>query len=406
MNKEVKKTYLYKGVTAFLVVAASILFFFMVYRFDIVLSGIRTVIKVLSPVIFGLIISYLLNPIVDFLNFVLFPKVFKTDKNKVKPFVNLISVCLSLLFFLAIIVGIVVLIIPALIESVTNVVDIIPVKIDNLINWGENFLKENKNVEIAFKNILVAEKEWLKNDFAQYLAKAAEYFASGLFSVINFIKNFAIGFMIAIYLLYNKVRFGNKSRKVLYALFKEKTVKRILKGLHKTNVVFSGFIYGKLLDSFIIGILCFIGVAILKIPYAVLIAVIVGVTNIIPVFGPYIGAIPCAALVLVTEPIKGLYFIVFIILLQTLDGNVIGPKILGDKTGLETFWVIFAIIVGGGLFGIVGMIIGVPFFAIVYYFASIVLNDRLKKKNLSVNSSEYSANKFVDTEIAEENSDA
>lgn len=406
MNKDVKKAYLYKGITAFLVIAASILFFFVVYRFDMVLSGVKTLLRVLAPIIFGFIISYLLNPVVDFLNFRVFPKLFKTDKSNVKPFVNLISVCLSLLFFLAAIAGIVVLIIPALMESVANVVDIIPEKLDNLIKWGENFLKENKNVEKAFKSIIISEKLWLKNDFAQYLAKAAEYFASGLFSVINFIKNFAIGFMIAIYLLYNKVRFGNKSRKVLSALFKESAVKRILTVLHKSNTVFSGFIYGKLLDSFIIGILCFIGVAVMNIPYAVLIAVIVGVTNIIPVFGPYIGAVPCAALVLVTEPIKGLYFIIFIILLQMLDGNVIGPKILGDKTGLETFWVIFAIIVGGGLFGIIGMIIGVPLFAVIYYFVSIILNDRLKKKNLSVNSNEYSADRFVDAEIAEENADA
>ena len=149
------------------------------------------------------------------------------------------------------------------------------------------------------------------------------------------------------------------------------------------------FIYGKLLDSIIIGVLCFIGLSILKIPYTMLVAVVIGVTNVIPVFGPYLGGIPCAALILLTDPMKGLYFIIFIILLQTLDGNFIGPKILGNSTGLSAFWVVFAIVVGGGLFGVIGMLIGVPLFAVIYYIITSLVNFRLKRKKLPCNSDYY-----------------
>ena len=178
-------------------------------------------------------------------------------------------------------------------------------------------------------------------------------------------------------------------RKLLYACLNNAAVEHIFKTGKKAHRIFSGFIYGKLLDSFIIGVLCFIGISILKIPYTMLVAVVIGVTNIIPVFGPYLGAIPCAALILLTDPINGLYFIVFIILLQALDGNFIGPKILGNSTGLSAFWVVFAIVLGGGLFGVVGMLIGVPLFAVIYYLVTTFVNFRLNKKNLPTASDYY-----------------
>ena len=392
LNKETKSAW-QRGIVAFLVIAASILFFFFIYRFDVVWGAVSRVIKVLSPVTFGLVISYLLNPLVDLFNKKLFPKIFRRKKNDLElgSGHNMLAVCLSLLIFVFVIVGMVVLIIPQLINSFSKVVDTLPGRIDHLIKWGDKILKENKTLETAFERVLNYEKKWLKNDLAGFINAGAEYFASGVMGVLNFLKNFAIGFMIAIYVLYNKTKFGNKSRKVMYALFKESTVIKILAGLSKSNSVFSGFIFGKLLDSLIIGILCFIGVTLMNIPYTMLVAVTIGVTNIIPVFGPYIGAVPCAALILMTDPLKGLYFIIFIILLQILDGNIIGPKILGDKTGLETFWVIFAIILGGGLFGMGGLIIGVPLFAIIYYFISVAINDRLRGKKLPTEAIYYSS---------------
>jgi len=407
-NKDMKKSCLYRGITAFLVIASSILLYFIIERIDVVGNAIGKVFDILSPVIFGLVISYLLNPMVDFFNklfnkcFIRFIKKEKTA-NAVS---NLTSVIVSLLIFIIIIAGVILLIIPQLVTSVTKIAKIAPSKMDSLISWGDRFLKENKLAKTAFEKVLTFEKKWFETKFAGYVNRVAEYFATGVMGLLAFLKNFFIGLLIAIYVLYNKTRFGNRTRKLMFALFKENKVKNILSVSHKVNEVFSGFIYGKLIDSLIIGVICFVGVTVMGMPYTVLVAVIVGVTNIIPVFGPYIGAIPCSVIILLTNPIKGLYFILFIILLQTVDGNFIGPKILGDKTGLETFWVIVAIIVGGGMFGVLGMIIGVPLFAILYYFASMATNALLNRKKLSTSSDDYSADKFIEKEISEEEKDA
>ena len=165
----------------------------------------------------------------------------------------------------------------------------------------------------------------------------------------------------------------------------------------KSNEIFSGFLIGKIIDSAIIGVLCFICLSALKMPYTLLVSVIVGVTNVIPFFGPYIGAIPSAVLILLEEPKMGIYFIIFIIVLQQIDGNIIGPKILGNSTGLSAFWVVFAILVGGGLFGIPGMILGVPTFAVIYYIVAMIINQRLEAKNLPQSSEYYDEFSYVET---------
>jgi len=392
-NKPDKKDYLYKGITAFCVIAASILFFLLIYKIDSVKKFLTWVLGVLAPVIFGLVIAYILNPVVDFFNSKFTPLFSKKAKSeeKARKTANVFSVIISMIVFALIIAGIFVLVIPQLIVGISNIIEILPDKIDRGIKWGEKFLKQNKDIQAIYEGALHYGKDWLQTDLTDYVSRLAEGVASGVMGVLNFLKNFVIGYMIAIYLLYNKRNFGNRARKMMFAFFGDESVRKILIGLHKSNSVFSGFIIGKIIDSFIIGVLCFIGATILKIPYTMLVSVIVGVTNIIPVFGPYIGGIPCVILVFVTNPIKGIYFGIFVILLQLLDGNVIGPKILGDKTGLETFWVIFAIIVGGGMFGVVGMIIGVPAFAVIYYFISYLVSSKLKAKNLSTDSEDYSA---------------
>ena len=177
--------------------------------------------------------------------------------------------------------------------------------------------------------------------------------------------------------------------RTLFALLKAKTARKVIYVIRKSNSIFSGFINGKLLDSAIIGVMCFIGVSLLGMPYTVLVSVIVGVTNVIPVFGPYIGAVPCTIIIFLTNPMKGLYFLIFIIALQAFDGNILGPKILGDSTGLSPFWVVFTIVLGGGLFGVTGMIIGVPTFAVIYYLFGEWVTKRLKAKDLPVSTDAY-----------------
>ncbi len=391
-DRNPKHEYLFKGVTAFLVIAACVLFAFIVFKIGVIAKAVGKIIGVLQPVIFGLVIAYLVNPMVNFFDRYISRATLYKAKNaeKAARVADIISVIVSILIFTGIIAGLFWLVIPQLIDSVTEFVKTFPQKLDSITEWSDKFLDENESLRGVFDSVIDYEKKWLSNDLSGFVSDMAGSLASGVWSVVNFFKNFLLGLIFAIYLLCNKEKMTNQSKKMLFAFLSEKTVGRILSWLSKSHKVFSGFINGKLLDSLIIGALCFIGTLIMGTPYYMLVSAIIGVTNIIPVFGPYIGGVPCVILVTIANPIKGLYFGIFIICLQMLDGNFIGPKILGDKTGLSNFWVMFAIVVGGGLFSVVGMLIGVPAFAVIYYAFALFVNYRLKKKNMSTNSADYS----------------
>ncbi len=404
-NKDIKRDYLLKGITAFLVIAACVLFAFIVFKIDVIWSYIKKIIVVLNPVIFGLVIAYLVNPMVEFFEkYISKITLFKAKNHeKARRVSEIISVIVAILIFAVVIIGLFLMVIPQLITSISGFVNSFPEKLDVISEWGNKFLKENKNLQAVFTRVLEYEKNWLKTDLSGFVNNIAGNLASGVWSVVNFLKNFGLGLIFAIYLLFSKDKLLNQSKKMMYALLSDKTVGRILSWLSKSHKVFSGFINGKLLDSLIIGVLCFIGTTILGIPYSLLVSVIVGITNIIPVFGPYIGGVPSAVLVTIASPIKGLYFGIFVILLQMLDGNFIGPKILGDKTGLSNFWVMFAIVVGGGLFGVIGMLVGVPAFAVIYYAFALFVNYKLKLKNKSTMSEDYSFEALAKTDNQEEN---
>ena len=391
-NKDLKKEYVLKGLTAFLVIAACVVFAFLVFKIDVIWGVVKKVVSVLSPVIFGLVIAYLVNPMVKFFDKYILKLFFRKAKNvdKAKRAADLISVILAVLVFSVIIVGLFLLVIPQIITSISNFINSLPARVDAISAWGNSVLRENAKLQNVFNRVLEYEKNWLKSDLSSFVNTVAGNLASGVWSVVNFFKNFGLGLIFAIYMLFSKNKLIAQCKKLMYALFSDKTVESITSWLSRSNTVFSGFINGKLLDSLIIGVLCFMGTTVLGIPYALLVSVIVGVTNIIPVFGPYIGGVPSALLVMIESPVKGLYFIIFVVLLQMLDGNFIGPKILGDKTGLSNFWVMFAIVAGGGLFGVIGMLVGVPAFAVIYYACALFINYRLKLKNKPVDIDYYS----------------
>lgn len=391
-NKNFKLKYFYIGFTAFLTVAACVVFFFLIYRLPGILSFFAKILSVTQPVIIGLIIAYLVNPIANSINSVLLKlsnKYFKKKPEITRKISNAVSVLGALAVFLLLLILVIYMIVPQFIESISSMIKVLPGQLDAFITKISAEFERNKDLQNLINTVYQYEKDWLQNDLAGYVNSFASYFASCVWSVVSFLKNFAVGLIFALYILFNKALLMRQFRKLLYACIKNTFVEHIFKTGDKAHKIFSGFIYGKLLDSFIIGVLCFIGISILGIPYTMLVAVVIGVTNVIPVFGPYLGGIPCAALILITDPIKGLYFIIFIILLQALDGNFIGPKILGNSTGLSAFWVVFAIVVGGGLFGIVGMLIGVPVFAVLYYLVAAFVNFRLKRKNLPCDSDYY-----------------
>ena len=239
-------------------------------------------------------------------------------------------------------------------------------------------------------------QKWLRTDL---LEKANELMSSltvGVFNIVSELFNLLIGLIVSVYVLFSKEVFMRQTKKMVYALLTPHNANLVLHFTKKSNEIFGGFIIGKVIDSAIIGVLCFVGLSLLKMPYVLLVSVIVGVTNVIPFFGPYIGAIPSAILIFLTNPLQGLYFLIFILVLQQVDGNLIGPKILGNSTGLSAFWVIFAILLGGGLFGFLGMLMGVPTFAVIYYIIQMIINHKLERKNLPQESDYYDEYSYVD----------
>ena len=267
-----------------------------------------------------------------------------------------------------------------------------PAKSRSFTEWMNNLsLNEQLTqwIEGTISSLINNIEEWAKTSLFDKVEEIFSTVTLGVVGVINIVENFIIGIIVSVYLLASKEKFIGQSKKILYALFKPKKADAIIEFSRESNRIFSGFIVGKLIDSLIIGIIAFVVLSIIKMPYTIIVSVIVGVTNIIPFFGPYIGGAICFILILLTDPKAALIFLVFVIILQQIDGNLIGPKILGESTGLSSFWVIFSILVGSGFFGFIGMLLGVPTFAVIYNFVKKIINNRLQKKKLPQNTDYY-----------------
>ena len=244
-------------------------------------------------------------------------------------------------------------------------------------------------VEEAVKKGTDAIENFWQTDVLTKVQTYLTSITSGVIYGVKLVLNILIGLIISVYVMASKETFAGQAKKMIYAIFKPVRANIIVETVRKSNEIFGGFISGKILDSAIIGVIAYIVLAIMKMPDSILIAVIVGVTNIIPFFGPFIGAIPSFVIIVLQDPMKGIYFLIFIVILQQIDGNIIGPKILGDSTGLSSFWVVFAIMVFGGLWGFPGMLLGVPIMAVIYYIVRRSISYFLKKRGLSDQTSEY-----------------
>ena len=394
-----------RGMTTLVVIVVGVLFFFAVWCFDELAAVIGKVFDVLTPIIYGLVIAFLLNPIVKRVEQFLSPLLKKVMKKEqtVHRTSRSVGVIVSFMFAIAVVTALFNMLIPELYKSIYDLVVALPSHIDTLGTRANEFIHENTFLGKTLKSVLLESGEaletwfldWVQNDLLRQTNNLMTSLTEGVIGVVNGIIDILVGFIVAIYLLFGKEKFLGQCRKMIYAFNTPRRANIILHIASKTNKTFSGFIIGKIIDSAIIGVLCFIGLSVLKMPYTLLVSVIVGVTNVIPVFGPYIGAIPSAILILLVDPMKGLYFIIFIFLLQQLDGNVIGPMILGDSTGLSAFWVMFAILIGGGLFGLVGMIVGVPTFAVIYYIVKMFVQQKLEQKHLPVDTEKYNEKNYV-----------
>jgi len=389
------------GLMIFGVIAAVVALFFLLYKFSYIMSGVGKIISILQPIVVGLIIAYLVNPMTNFftkhINRLL-KKMTKKDKDFPKLSLYL-GIAVSLIIFIIIIFVLVCAIIPSFVTSITDFVRDFSGRWESFITWvdstftGKNSLFNNFYNSLPNDIKLTVDKVFNTSDwFAIFEANAGKFITaiySGVINVATFLADFVIGIVVAVYALSNKRLFKAQIKKMLYAFFNKKTVNFVFDVSKKSNEIFLGFINGKLISALIVGIICFIGVSIMRMPYPMLITVIITVTDLIPIFGPYIGTIPCAFLLLLYDPMKCVYFVLFIIALQMVEGNIISPKILGDSTGISAFWVVFAIVLGGGLFGIVGMLLSVPTFAVIHYILKRIFEHFLRKKNLPCDTSAY-----------------
>ena len=362
------KPYLYGMLAGFGAISLSIIFFFLIYRFDGFGDAISTLTGILMPFIYGAVIAYLLKPVCNTIE--AFLRRFIPEK--MKGLINALSVTFTILFGLLLIYALCMMIIPQLITSVTTLYYTAQANITKFMYWANHleFIEKNEQImellNSAYAALNTNLDTWIKNTLLPSMQNILSGAALGVLNVVVVLKNLIIGIIVAVYMLASRKRFVQQGKMVLYSVVKPRWASLITEEVKYADRMFGGFINGKILDSAIIGLLCYIGCLIFKFPSALLVSVIIGVTNVIPFFGPFIGAIPATLLILIQNPIKALWFVLFVLVLQQVDGNIIGPKILGNTTGLSSFWVLFAILLFGGLWGFVGMIVGVPLFAVIY----------------------------------------
>lgn len=354
------------------VVCVGIAFYLFLSNFDEVRLRLNSLGKVIQPFVAGFALAYLLNIPASYLE-----KNFFT-RFKFRRMLSILTAYLLAVLLLAVLLSSVV---PQVVQSVVDLVNNSEGYINNL-NATALWLSDRFGLDQR-------ELEPLLISYQDLLRRAASLITAALPQLLDFGMAVGNGLVTAltavissVYMLTSKHALIGQMRRVTYALLSRDKADRVLRISRQANEVFSGFIAGKIIESAIIGMLCFAGMTIFRMQYALLISVVVGVTDVIPFFGPFIGAIPSIMILLIVDPWDALYFGIFVLALQQFDGNILGPKILGDSTGLSPIWVLVAIIVGGGLFGFAGMLLGVPTFAVLYALTREWVTDRLRARGL------------------------
>ena len=375
------KRYLYLMLAIFGAISLSIVVFFAVYRFRGIGDGLRTLSEILAPFIYGSVVAYLLRPLCNH-----YERFFSNALPKsLRKLSNALAVGLSLVTGLLIVYALIIMIAPQLYRSIMSLWDTLPAKVNAFLDWARaTFGEDEELVQMANQiyNTLYSEVEtWGRNILTPYVTNLISSLSSSVYKILLFLYNMLIGLIVACYLLASRKKFARQSVLIIRSTLPPRWADLFLNEVAFVDRMFGGFIDGKLVDSAIIGLLCYIGCMIFRFPNALLVSAFVGITNVIPFFGPFIGAIPSTLLIMIEDPIKGLWFALFVLGLQQLDGNVIGPKILGDRTGLSSFWVLFAIVLFGGLWGVAGMLVCVPAFAVFYDVVKKLVRRGLDKKD-------------------------
>ncbi len=403
MKNDWKKKYLYYGVTLLCVCFIAIIFWNLLKNLSWLKNFINTILSGLSSVIIGMFIAYLLNPILVCLEKRIFVPFTTFIAGKVKRLKNkekfifkssrALSIICTLIIFIGLLWEFIWLIVPQIYKNVLSISNDIPGYVENIQAWVTNFWSNNAEqaawLSSFMEQLTTTLTNYLNNDVIPKLGNLIVNISTGVLGGVKFIFNFIVGIVVSVYVMAGNETFACQLKKMLYAIFPLSSANKILSGVRETDRIFGGFFSGKIVDSLIIGVLCYFAMLILKLPYAVLISVIIGVTNVIPFFGPFIGAIPSAIIVLFVNPMQCLVFIILIVVLQQLDGNIIGPLILGDSVGISGFWIIVSISAGASLFGVWGMIFGVPICACLYNLFKYICEHLLKKKQLPISSRDY-----------------
>ena len=366
------------SVYAIAVIALGAVIIRAIFSFESLVGGIRSAFNVLMPFVIGALLAFILNlavhKVMQFLEKICHVRSLKLRK--------LLSNAITYIIFLGFITVTIFGIVPQVANSIIELINNIPASINYIYDLLD-ILKEH------FPSLDIAGLEKATNDTIPTLLNTLKDFATNLIPaiytismyIVNWIVDIVIAIIVSVYMLSDKKQLRNSCKAMVYAFVPQKWVQILVEVLQECNNLFSSFVIGKAIDSLIIGILCFILMNIFRLPYAVLISVIVGITNMIPYFGPFIGAIPGILILLIVSPIKALVFLILILCLQQFDGLILGPKILGNSTGLRPLWIIIAITVGGTVGGVLGMFLGVPIVAFLRYLMNRLIQHRLRKKN-------------------------
>lgn len=371
---------------AFVVLALVTVFYLIASEVNLFTIQVGKYISIFQPIIIGFVMAYLFNFILEFFEVCLLANIFSKIKNK--KFIRIVGIILTYLTVFLVLNLFINFVLPQLLSSVIGLVNDIPDYFKAVTKKINEFTNELYIQEEYYEILLT---KW--NEFVNYILGFATDLVPKLGnltrSIISSIWNIVLGIIVSIYLLLDKERFKALSKKIVASIFSEKNTSRILELARRSDNIFGRFLSGKILDSLIIGVLTFIVLKIAKMPYETLVAFIIGITNIIPFFGPFIGAIPSFFIILFVSPIKAVWFLVIILIIQQIDGNIIGPKILGDSLGISAFWILFSLLVAGKLLGFIGMVIGVPLFVFIYSIIKDIVEYRLEKKGLPKDTKKY-----------------
>ena len=375
-----------RTISNIIVVCSGILLAAALFYIKNIATFLGKVTDVLTPFIIGIAVAFLLMPIVHsvegFFNRTLF------KRRPRKKLSRGLATAIAFIVLITLVSAFFGMLVPQLITSVKSIVPAVSRFYNRNADYINQFLLKYEFLNIENEQLVVA-WEKIVAEFGNYVNLLVDFLLTFSSSIYNIIFPVLLGLIAAFYLLMDKERFSAQIKKIVYALWKKDACETMIYWTRRANHIFAGFITGKILDSLIIGIICYVFMLIFKIEYALLISVIVGVTNIIPFFGPFIGAVPSVLILLLINPLSALWFAIFIVILQQVDGNIIGPFILGDYVGLSPFWIMMSIVVGSGLFGFVGMLASVPVFALLYAIARTLVGIQLEQRNLPTDSDYY-----------------